>query len=222
MKKFSFLLALLCAVTITHAQMDQGKALFSGGFGFSSNQGKVETKIGNDLNIDLDAKVTDFNFGAYAGIFIADNVALGLEVGYTNAGLISYPADNQTMKMNASLMMFSPSLTMFAEMGRDFYFRGTGFVGFGFGQVKSEIIDGSTSTVNSNKMSAFQLGIAPGFSYMLSDYFSLDLYWGFLGYVSQTEKVDLGTDGDYMHTKSNSLGLNLDLNSLRIGISIQI
>lgn len=212
----------MCAAMISHAQMDQGKALFSGGFGFSSNQGKVETKIGNDLTIDLDAKMTDFNFGAYAGLFVADNVAFGLELGYTNAGMTTYPDDNQTLKMNTALMMFSPSLTMFAEMGRDFYFRGTGFVGLGFGQLKTEFIDGSTSTVNSNKMSAFQVGIAPGFSYMLSDYFSLDLYWGFLGYVSQTEKVELGTDGDYMHTKSNSLGLNLDLNTLRIGLSIQI
>jgi hypothetical protein len=222
MKKFSFLWVLLCIAMIANAQMDQGKTLISGGLGFSSSRISTETKIGKDVTVDQGATMTGMSFGVSAGFFVADNVAFGLDLGYTNAGVTTIPMDDQTLKLNTSLMMVAPSVSIFAEMGRDFYFKGTGVIGLGFGAIKTEFIDGKTSTINSDKINAFQLGFAPGFSYMLSDFFSLDLYWGFLGYQSQTTKTEIGTDGDYMHARTSDFGLNLDLSSLRLGISIQL
>ena len=72
MKKFYLTLAAVAALTFaSQAQTEKGKFIVGGGLGFDTESVK-----------DTDNKSTSFNIMPSAGYFVADNIAVGVGLGY--------------------------------------------------------------------------------------------------------------------------------------------
>src|SRR5690606_28845292 len=112
MKKFYLTLAAVAALTFaSQAQTEKGKFIVGGGLGFDTESVK-----------DTDNKSTSFNIMPSAGYFVADNIAVGLCLGY------------QWSRAEDGVVESAPGLCSVAPFGR--WYSATGPVRI-FGQLSA-------------------------------------------------------------------------------------
>lgn len=142
-----------------------------------------------------DVKTTEFGLAPEFGYFFADNMAVGISVGF-NHGKVDYGVDGVD---DGKLTAFSvaPYFRYFLVQKGNF-----GLYLQGGGQYTSVDDD------SDDKTNYFNIGILPGISYSFSDKFSATASLGWLGYEN-TKKGD---------RKLNEFGLNLDGSSLKFGL----
>jgi outer membrane immunogenic protein len=218
MKKMLFTSALALSAFVASAQFEQGSIITTGTLGFETGSVASETKVGNNTTNSDGPTSQSFTFAARGGYFIADNLAIGLGLGYNSVSgksVLGNTTNEQTSGITNILLFtryyvpYSESFAVFAELGFE----------SGFGKNTNSTTTGNTTNSTEQGVSSFGVGISPGFTYFLHKNIALDLNYGFLGYTSASIKTE-NPNGDYNKVTSSSTGLNLDLSSIRLGISV--
>ncbi len=183
MKKQLLLFVLFLGLMSTGAQA-QGKMFLGLDLGFNSN----------DAGYNGNHEVSQFNLGPSLGYWLNDNSAIVVGINFSSH-------DNKTDDIKDT------GFGIGAEFRYGWHFGDNVYVylapGIGFNSYKTD--DSGTET----KWTQLDIGISPGVSYMLADKWSINAYFGGLGYSSQ--KPD---GGDAV----NAFGLSLDMSSLGFGL----
>lgn len=199
MKKIILSVAAVFAFGFANAQeateggkgFTKGDIFVSGSFGFSSE------KTG-------DFKTSDFNITPSVGLFVDENIAVGLSVGYLSSKVDVGGADATNSGFTAGAFgryYFTPSndFSLFAQLGFDYMTVDTEF---------AYDTDGSL-VPSEGEISGFEIALRPGVSYFISSNFALEASIGALGYST----VDFGGDDN-----TNTFDLNVDLTNVQLGL----
>lgn len=183
-----------CVVVFTaQAQTSQGNMSIGGGVSYSSD--KRET--GGE-----DVKSSTFTFQPSFGYFVADNLAVGL-----NLSLSSTKEDNGLGGDDKSSVFFVGPFARYYKFTSNDKFAFFAQAGFNVGSIKDEP-DGADET----KGSAFNLYISPGFSYFFNEHWALDLQLAGISYTS------LDPDKDVDDNKRTNFTFGVDSFDPTIGI----
>lgn len=218
MKKILLSAAFLFGAMASQAQFDQGSIIVTGDLGFSSSSGKVEVSGGGTSTTTDLPSVTGFNIGVSGGYFIADNLAVGLGIGFGTTSINDDLGDGDYDKLSTNLTVVAPFVRYYIPYTDKFAFFGQLDLGFGFGGIKDEFKLGGTTTTSESGLSVTNIGISPGFTYFIHDNIGLDMRFGFLGYNSSSTTIEGG--GTTNKLTNSTLGLDLGLNSLMFGLSV--
>lgn len=191
MKKFYLTLAAVAALTFaSQAQTEKGKFIVGGGLGFDTESVK-----------DTDNKSTSFNIMPSAGYFVADNIAVGLGLGY------------QWSKTEEGVDESTTGLFSVAPFGR--WYSANGPVRF-FGQLSAPMGWGNMKE-NGDKVgnvSSYGVELAPGIAYFPTSKIGLEFKVRGLYYNSN----NIEPTGE-AKTTVNTFGLNA--NSLAPTVGVQ-
>lgn len=204
MKKIILSAVALMAFSLSHAQEDasgtgfsQGDVFLSGSAGFSS------TKTG-------DQEHNVFNIVPRAGYFVNNNIAIGLQVGYskdaaTNVGPVTgelLDTDMTTIEVGAfGRYYFTPAnnFSLFVDLS----------VSYGTVKREQDAVAGDDIITVEDKFNGFFAGFAPGVNYFISDHFALEATFGLINYST------IKPDADGAESTDNfDIGLNMSNISL--------
>ncbi len=192
-------MAIIATSTAAMAQSEgftKGSLFLSGNVGFSSEK-----------NNNNDSKFNSFSFSPRIGYFVTDKVAVGLRAGI-ESGTDEFEVLGETFEQKTSTTTiglfgryyFTPAskFSMFLNLGADYV------------SSKEEETGEEDFKVN-----GFDIGLAPGLHYFISNRLALETSIGLLGYSTRKADVD-GAEA------VNSFGLNLGLNSLTFGLVFKL
>lgn len=204
MKRILFSVAALFAVTIAIAQESTSE-----GRGFAKGDAFISGAVGFGKTTTGDVSQSQFTIAPRVGFFVSDNIALGLELGYVSTtsdvgeydpflGEYSYEVKNNTFAIGGFARYYSTPANDFSFFGQ---------LSVAYASSKREVsLPGTTA----DKANGFNIGLAPGISYFISDNFALEATIGLLSY--NTAKPDYeGAES----TDTFNIGLNL--NNINIG-----
>jgi hypothetical protein len=173
MKKAGLMMTFVLFAFIGKAQTQSGGFLVGGGMSFSSTS--FQSGADTQTNFEIHPKV---------GYFIADNIALGLDLGYGASG----------GRDKATTFEVGPFIRFYKPLGESsFYFYGEGNIRAGFGKSAAEV-----------KSSTVYFGVSPGIAYFFNDKFSLDFAFEGISY----EVVDPNKDNDRDRRNIFTFGLD--------------
>ncbi|HWK58326.1 MAG TPA: outer membrane beta-barrel protein [Parapedobacter sp.] len=190
MKKLLLTLTAAAAVTFAaNAQTEKGKTILGGTVSYDYSNVK-----------DVDGSEQSFSIIPSVGVFVSDNVAVGLGIGYAWG-----QEDNGVDKVKVGEFSAAPYARLYKGDG-DFKFFGQLSVPMGWG----------TSKQNDDKLFSserYGVELAPGFAYFPTDKIGIEFSVKGLYYQNTTLKPESG-DND----SSNSFGLDASSFAPRIGI----
>lgn len=179
---------------------------------FTGGNLNVSTNASNQDNGTLQInKSSTYNvaFSPFAGIFISERLAAGLEIDISFSGSKSLNV-NETIRKSSSLGM-SPFLRYYAIRLNKLAIFGQGNIGLGFDKSKTKTNAVTTEDSNATR---FYLNFFPGISYDISDRFSLETSLHFLNFGYNHIVTKDGTN----KYKGSSFGFSSGLsNILSIG-----
>lgn len=196
------------------AKLAQGDSFITGGLNFSANNPE---QTANNTTTELPS-TTKFGVNVYGGHFIGENLVLGIGIGFDSDKESEEDGDYEYSEIE-SMLAIAPSLRLYNPINERLSLYGEFGLGFGFGKYKEEETQGGSTTTDETNLSSMEIGLTPGFNYMLSDKIGLELRYGFIGYESMTAKDDDG-DNDWEMTDPNKFGFDLDLSSIEFSISL--
>ena len=198
MKKIIFTVAAIFAFGFANAQDKKENS----GMGFAKGDifitGAFNVSSTNDKNTDI--KTSSFEIAPQVNFFLTNNFSLGAMISYTSDKAKNAVADTQDDSSIAfglaGRYYFTPAsqFSVFAELGAEY-------------ESTKDNLSNPTYTVN-----GFDVALAPGINYHLSNHFSVEAKWGVLGFES--EKADV--TGAENVTEFN---FGLDLRDLMIGLN---
>lgn len=176
--------------------------------GFSKSDIFITGSVGYGSSKQANLKETRFNFSPKAGYFVTDKIAVGLAL---NVG--SYKDDNGFDEMTKYNYVSA------GAFGRYYFTPASKFSIFG--QLEFDYTSTKTSYVRTNifdetfrgesKTNGFNVALAPGVNYALSNHFALEATWGILRY--NTDKPD-----EPGFPSRDTFEIGLDLSSLNFGL----
>ncbi|WP_330442069.1 porin family protein [Flavobacterium sp. C4GT6] len=186
MKKVLLSLAAVFAFGLANAQETENNGFAKGDVFLSGSVGFSSESTG-------DVKTNGFNITPSAGYFVSENIAVGLSLGYTST------KDEAPNREDIKYSEFG-----IGAFGRYYFtpankFSLFGQLGVGYQNGKYE--QGSTEV----KSDGFNVAVAPGINYFVSEHFALEATFGILSY--STSKPDF--DGAES-TDNFDFGVNLD------------
>ncbi|MGV3761873.1 outer membrane beta-barrel protein [Parapedobacter sp.] len=191
MKKLFLTLTAAAAVTFAaNAQTEKGKTILGGNVAYDHTSVK-----------DVDGSEQSFSIIPSVGVFVSDNVAVGLGIGYA-----WNQEDDGTDKAQVGEFSAAPFARLYKGNG-DFKFFGQLSVPMGWGNTK----------FNDDKVSnteRYGVELAPGFAYFPTDKIGIEFSVRGLYYQNTTFKPEEGGD----NVSTNSFGLNANSLAPRIGI----
>ncbi|TKC10736.1 porin family protein [Pedobacter polaris] len=223
MKSKLLIMGVLCAVAFTaNAQTEKGKSLINGAVGFSTNKNESNSTGFSPTN----QKSTSFFVTPRLGYFVANNLVIGLGLGYTQNNNTSSSINvnspniiyyNQTSKQHT--YSINPFLRKYVDIVDKFKFFGQFNVGVGFGKVdnKYEYNTQTTGTTeNSSKFTSYNAAISPGFAFFPSKRWAIEFSFPLLNYnktkpKDESTNVVLSTDESFTFATSSfnpSIGFN--------------
>lgn len=208
MKKVLFALAFGAFAFTANAQWNSGSIMVTGNLGFSSGSSNNETGA---TTTDLFSTST-FNVGVNGGYFVADNLAVGLNLGFQNSSIKDEQADQTT---TTNMMMYGVFGRYYVPYTEQFSMYAN--LGFGLANGSTEVDDNNNASNSDN--SSLGVGVGVGAAYFLNDHFFLDINYGVLGYSSTSSTSDPGGANESTNNAS-SFGLNLDWGALTFGMGI--
>ena len=197
--------------------MAPGRWYLGGMLGFVVNTGKHE----DGSNVTDDPKNTEFDIIPTLGYVINDKWAVALGIGYTSFStktVNDIDGNNVDLKSKSGQFVIMPKVGYFKQLTNNLYCIPYFYVGFGFGNSYDEeydFIDEQVVKINENKLSSFEIGVAPSLKYFLSDYWAISLSYGKLYYQNTTKTDKENTDHK---EKTSNYGLDLDLSSINFGL----
>jgi hypothetical protein len=139
-------------------------------------------------------KTNNFTFSPSVGYFATEKIAIGvgLNIGTSTSEVSSVSTKTNNFGINAFGRYYFTPASKFSLFGH---------ASVGFGSAK----------VDSFKTNSFNLGIAPGINYFLSENFALETTWGVLSYNSEKADVD-GAKA------ANNFNLGVNLSDIKLGL----
>jgi len=215
MKKLMMTVCLmLLSGAFVYSQTDQG-TMYLGG---SLNLGFGSTKNKAGSNSTDGPKTFNFGINPKCGYFIADNLMIGLGLGYNMQSVKTTDVINDEEKLTTTAFNVGPFIRYYMLPVKTMGFFVDGNVAMGFGKLKDEVTDGGTTTTDEIKMSAFVVGITPGVVIFIGEKVSLEATFGGLSFMSSTDKQTIG-DTEYKSTTSN---FALDINPANFGFGVAV
>lgn len=190
MKKLFLTLSAAVALTfVANAQTEKGKTILGGNVSYDYSNIK-----------DVDGNIQSFSILPSVGVFVSDNVAVGLGIGYT-----WNQDDDGTDKVKLGAFTAAPYARLYKGDG-DFKF---------FGQLSVPMAWGNSKANDTKLGSSEQYGVelAPGFAYFPTDKIGIEFSVRGLYYQNTTIKPEGGGS-----SVSNSFGLNANSLAPKIGI----
>ncbi|WP_084454350.1 outer membrane beta-barrel protein [Algoriphagus terrigena] len=208
MKKRIFALLPLVFLCVTAmAQLQKGNILLGGALNYS-------TQSGDRSGGGLDIPTSYFTFSPKVGIFLKDNLAVGLNLlaqtntsSYTSSGSNGYEYKSSTYGLGPFVRMYFP-------VGDQFAFFGQFDLGFQGGETET-VYENLNAQDSSSKIKVFQASTALGFSFFPKKWLSLDLSVNPLSYTHLVNEDTTQFDGAV--TKSNTLDFGLNTSSILLG-----
>ena len=215
MKKLFITIAFVAATMFASAQLYVGGSL---GMGIQNGKDKIE---GNGVSIEQDQpKAFTFVFAPEAGFMFADNMGVGLQLGfgfgkttekiYEDAlGNPIDPAATQTIK--TTTIGFAPYFRyVFAEVD-NFKFYADARVSYLMSKPKVKYEqDGTTVTADGAKTTELGFGIVPGMAYQLTDNITMNCALNILELGFNSTKVKMEQDGVTATSKTNEIGFGIN------------
>jgi outer membrane protein W len=203
MKKIIFAAAALFAFGFANAQDTKEES--AGGMGFANGDIFITGSVGFSSHKvpagTEDIKTNEFNISPSVGFFVSDNIAVGARLGYTSVKTDDGFGDDVTSDM-FSIGAFG---RYYATPANQFSM----FVELGFNYNSTTDNDGTGG--EDFKSNGFDIALAPGISYFVSDNWAIEASIAALRY--ETNKPD--TDGAEATT---DFGLNVDFSNVAIGV----
>jgi hypothetical protein len=214
--KACFIITTMAISLSSFCQIDKGTIILSGDIGFDNNS--YEEKSSG--TVVYSAENSSFSFNPKVGIFVSQNIALGLGIGILNSEQsriqrFNFGSPEQRTSSEISSLYVNPFI--------NFQSRITDKLQLNVG-LESRIGRGDTKYSNSNnantegEINFFEFNLIPGLYYFVSKKTALTLNYGSFTYGKSTETVDRSSLGssDY-EIESKDIGFNFGLNSFRIG-----
>ncbi len=209
MKKIILTVAAVFAFGFANAQDKKENS----GEGFAKGNVFISGAVGFGTESTGDQKSNTFTFSPRAAYFVTNNIAVGLALGLNGTkeedivGLTS--TEDKTTKFSVGAFgryYFTPA-SKFSVFGQ---------LGFNVNnsKIESSSTTGGTTVTSETKSNGFDIALAPGISYFVSDHFAIEASWGMLKY--ETTKPDAPAGFTAESTDSFDFGLNLD--SINFGL----
>ncbi|MFB2118903.1 outer membrane beta-barrel protein [Parapedobacter sp. 2B3] len=190
MKKLFLTLSAAVALTFAaNAQTEKGKTILGGTVSYDYSNVK-----------DVDGNDQSFSIIPSVGVFVNDNVAVGLGIGYAWG-----QDDNGTTKTQAGEFSAAPFARLYKGDG-NFKFFGQVSVPMGWGTTKA---DGDKT----GSSARYGVEVAPGFAFFPTEKIGIEFSVRGLYYQNATWKPEGGGD-----VTSNSFGLDASSFAPRIGL----
>ena len=168
MKTIFTICALIVSSSMAFGQLNKGDFLAGGSFTFSTGKTKNTAPVANNTSVITETKHTNINFSPKFGVFVADNLAIGAQV-----GLESYSVDgnlsHSTVSAGPFIRYYFP-VKIFAE----------GFLGYA-GQ---KFGDGS----GASKYNGLGYSAGLGYALFLNKNVALEPMVKFVGYSTKNAK----------------------------------
>ncbi len=188
----AFLIIALSVGLLATAQTEKGKRLV--GASTILNAGVIEHSLVRDNVSTLSERITRFSFIPYAGYFIKDNLALGVQLRVSLSNTKDYDYDSEDRETSVD---FAPFI--------QYYFGGKKVKPFvsasgGIGSYKNTYIASSPKYNNESTSTILTYSLGAGVGFFLNDMVSIDLE---LGYGRISSKINKDFKGI-----QNAFGLN--------------
>ncbi len=215
MKKLFITIAFVAATMFASAQLYVGGSL---GMNMQNGKDKVE---GNGVSLEQDQpKTFTFVFAPEAGFMFADNMGVGLQLGFgfgkttekiyeDEMGNPIDPAATETVK--TTTIGFAPYFRyVFAEVD-NFKFYADARVSYLMAKPKAKIEqDGTSLEVEGAKTTELGFGIVPGMAYQLTDNISMNCALNILELGFNSTKVKQENNGVTATQKTNNIGFGVN------------
>ena len=195
MKKLLFMAAVaVFGLTSVNAQEEASTSGFAQGDVFATGTIAFVSESTGDV------KDNGFTFSPKAGYFVSENIAVGVALGYTTTNSeVPNVEDYKTNMFEAGVFgryYFTPAsqFSFFGELGVNFE--------------SSKEEQGNAEA----KANGFNVGLAPGISYFVSNCLALEASFGVLGYRTNEPDVDNAESTD-------TFAVGLNLSDINFGIT---
>lgn len=211
MKKILLLALLAASTSAVHAQsIAAGTISLGGSIGYSRSSSEIEINSGRN---PYTAEFTSsrFQFSPAVGYFLADNLALGLNLSYTaertsqSSGAPGQPGPID-LDPRTSLRV-GPYVQYYKMLSEQFGVLGT----LGAGYQRSNIPNNNNSS--ETKANGFYTAITPGIIFFPISKFGISASIGNLGY----DRLELDTDDTDDSSSTSTFGANFGLSQLQFG-----
>jgi len=194
MKKVLLSVAAMMAFGIASAQ----DATTTEGKGFSQGDVFMTGTVGFSSEKTGDVKTNQFTIAPSAGLFVSNNIAVGLNIGY----ITTKNEDPVNGDVDTNVFTAGAFARYYATPANDFSFFGQ--LGFDYATGKQEPEGGPE-----NKVDGFNVALRPGVSYFISKNFALEASIGALSYT--TVEPDGGESTDTFEIGVNLTEINFGL-----------
>ena len=208
MKKLFITIAFVAAAMFASAQLYVG-----GSLGMATQSGKYKFESGS-TTVETDMpKTFSFTFAPEAGFMFADNMGVGLKLGFGMGKRTSKDGTDPviTTTRKTTEIGFMPYFRyVFAEVD-NFKFYADAQVAYAMSKPKITVEGGeTTTTTDGNKTTAIGFGIVPGMAYQLTDNISMNCALNILELGFQTQKTVEKDGDDTGTTKVNNFGFGVN------------
>ena len=230
MMKKILLIAMVAVSLGVSAQIEAGKLMIGGSFGFGSSSGETTSTLGNSTNTSQNPSTFSFNLIPQAGYLLTENLAVGVGMGYDysktttpdffTVGPVSF--DNIETE---GMFIFSPFARYYKNTGDKAYAFAEFAMPMGVGSSTGLTLNSTGSGVEQNDPSrilAVGVQLSIGFNYFLNDKCALEAKWAGLNFQKRTE-TQSGTAGNIdweNKDKTSNLSFGFDMTSISLGLRI--
>jgi len=218
-KPFLFIALLSGSISLAQAQtaIPAGTISLGGSIGYNRTSNESENTVaGNTYSFETSA--SQFFFSPSVGYFLADNLALGLNLGYTAASSKTTntgPGVTSPNSLDArTTLQIGPYVQYYKMISDQFGVLGTLGAGYLHSFTPSRA-GSSSSTVIETTSSGFYTGLTPGVIFFPVPKFGISASIGSLGY--QRVSVEDSNDSDDESNHSSSFGASFGLSQLQFG-----
>jgi hypothetical protein len=210
-KTINSFLFLVCLFQQVQGQINKGVTSSGGGINFYSRN--IDRADGN-------AKQTNFSFAPNISYFLAKNLSLGIEVGYSyenssNSSISPGPYIESTSK-SFSVGPFIRYYKMLNEHV-SLFGQASFTVGFPRNEV-SNFQSGGFMSTNNYRTIQLVAGLQPGITFFITKRLALEGSYGFIGYRRQQQKSETGIPTTVTDNSESSFELSFNPSSLGLGL----
>lgn len=205
MKRIFFCFIVLAAICTGTMAQSQGSISVGGEFYLWFQNPKT---VSNGQTTD-GTKTTSFTLLPSAEYFVAEDVSLGLGIGYD---MTRYKQTNGDIERDGKFYIM-PYARKYFKMGDKLDIFGEANLSLGLGNDVFETKAGNSTITTKYASTSFSIGISPGLSYHLSDKVALESTFGFFGYSGTSVET-----GSNTKSKTNNFGLQLNSSTITFGV----
>ena len=231
MKKLLFMVIVAFSLGV-NAQIEAGKIILGGSFGFGTGSGETENTVGSTTNTTKNNSTFSFNILPDVGYMISDQLGAGLGIGYNYTKTTMFDAlgnapDIFDNVQKEGIFYISPFVRYYKKTGEKAYAFSEFAIPIGMGSNNDLKLNDNGDGVEDDdptKIFTYALQLSIGFNYFLNDRCSIEAKWAGLKYQSRTETQE-GTIGNQNYTNKttrNNFGLGIDMTALSIGLRMFI